>query len=253
MLRFNGSWRITIVSKAADFDQRVVVRGPHGTWTVPGQPGAWLQVDADSWSLSTEHNYPGRGWQPNVRTTSRSDAESNGARSQILTSTDISYAGKDANYPNLVVRLDRSSAGQLTEAFKRTRTPSSSRRTRAGSVPSDSRSRPRCPPLPRPSGPPATRPPARRRHPPGAAPRPHRPHSPHRPRSAHSLRGSPLRDEAGIAARPASAGGRHLGEAGVDVLTLGAGLIGHHVRAPTGATGSAWTHHLPHRDAKPRQ
>ncbi|GAB2715121.1 hypothetical protein [Kitasatospora kifunensis] len=107
MLRFEGPWRITVVSKHAAFDQRVVVRGPYGAKVLPGQVGASMDVDMESWGLSLEHNYYGRNWQNNLRTIPGPVTEQGGVRSQVLTSNDCHWPGKAMDYPNFVVRLEQ--------------------------------------------------------------------------------------------------------------------------------------------------
>lgn len=113
MLRYQGPWRITVVSKNASFDQRVVVRGPYGAKVLPGVDGASMDVDMDSWGLSLEHNFYGRNWQNNLRTIPGPFTEQDGVRSQVLTSNDCHWPGKAMNYPNFVVRLDQVVAGKV--------------------------------------------------------------------------------------------------------------------------------------------
>lgn len=94
MLSFHGAWRITVVSKSADFDQRVVVRTDYGDRVLPGRPGATLEVDLECWRLSLEHLLWGRSWQPNLRTVPGPVTEQNGLRSRLLTSNDCQWPGK---------------------------------------------------------------------------------------------------------------------------------------------------------------
>ncbi|MFG2915942.1 hypothetical protein ACGF0D_24030 [Kitasatospora sp. NPDC048298] len=110
MLRFHGAWRITVVGRSADFDQRAVVRGTHGLRVLPGRVGATIQMDEDSWTLSLEHHQRGRGWQPNLRTTPGPVTEHGGLRSQLLTSNDRHWPGKPLDYVNFVLRLDQGAA-----------------------------------------------------------------------------------------------------------------------------------------------
>ncbi|WP_030242685.1 hypothetical protein [Streptomyces sp. NRRL S-350] len=107
MLRFHGAWRITVVGRSADFDQRAVVRGPYGSRVLPGRVGAVLEVDEESWTLSLEHHLWGRSWQPNLRTTPGPVTERDGVRSQLLTSNDCHWPGKPLDYVNFVLRLDQ--------------------------------------------------------------------------------------------------------------------------------------------------
>ncbi|MFD8757260.1 hypothetical protein ACFV0O_40750 [Kitasatospora sp. NPDC059577] len=110
MLRFHGAWRITVVGRSADFDQRAVVRGPYGLRMLAGRVGATLDVDEDSWTLSLEHHLWGRSWQPNLRTTPGPVTERDGVRSQLLTSNDCHQPGKPLDYVNFVLRLDQALA-----------------------------------------------------------------------------------------------------------------------------------------------
>ncbi|MEU9074144.1 hypothetical protein [Kitasatospora sp. NPDC048538] len=107
MLRLHGAWRITVVGKNADFDQRAVVRGPHGARVLPGRVGASLDVDEDSWALTLEHHLWARSWQPNLRTTPGPVTERDGVRSRLLVSNDCHWPGKPLDYVNFVLRLDQ--------------------------------------------------------------------------------------------------------------------------------------------------
>ncbi|MEU9042985.1 MULTISPECIES: hypothetical protein [unclassified Kitasatospora] len=107
MLRYHGAWRITVIGRSADFDQRAVVRGPYGSRVLAGRVGAALEVDEESWTLSLEHHLWGRSWQPNLRTTPGPVTERDGVRSQLLTSNDCHWPGKALDYVNFVLRLDQ--------------------------------------------------------------------------------------------------------------------------------------------------
>ncbi|MFI9366864.1 hypothetical protein ACIG5E_38385 [Kitasatospora sp. NPDC053057] len=111
MLRFHGAWRITVIGRNADFDQRALVRGPCGTRVLPGRAGAALEVDEESWTLALEHHLWGRSWQPNLRTTPGPLTERDGVRSQLLTSNDRHWPGKPLDYVNFVLRLDQPGTG----------------------------------------------------------------------------------------------------------------------------------------------
>lgn len=119
MLRFHGAWRITVVGKSADFDQRAVVRGAYGLRVLPGRVGATIEVDEESWTLSLEHHLWGRSWQPNLRTTPGPLTEHDGLRSQLLTSNDCHWPGKPLDYVNFVLRLDQAVAPAVTQAVTR--------------------------------------------------------------------------------------------------------------------------------------
>ncbi|MFD7904093.1 hypothetical protein ACFV4F_14065 [Kitasatospora sp. NPDC059722] len=107
MLTFHGAWRITVLTRDADFEQRAVVRGPHGTRVIPGRPGATLEVDEDTWTLALEHLAWGRTWEPNVRTTPGPLTDHAGLRGRLLTSSDRHFPGKPLDYANFVLRLEQ--------------------------------------------------------------------------------------------------------------------------------------------------
>ncbi|MFI2611259.1 hypothetical protein [Kitasatospora sp. NPDC018619] len=125
MLRFHGAWRITVVGKNADFDQRAVVRGAYGMRVLPGRVGAAIEVEEESWTLSLEHHLWGRSWQPNLRTTTGPLTEHGGLRSRLLTSNDCHWPGKPHDYVNFVLRLDQAVAPAVTPAAAAVRTSSS--------------------------------------------------------------------------------------------------------------------------------
>ncbi|MER7845757.1 hypothetical protein ABTZ03_17625 [Kitasatospora sp. NPDC096077] len=107
MLRFHGAWRITVVGCNADHDQRAVIRGPSGTRVLPGRPGAVLDVDGDSWTLTLEHRPHRHGWRPNLRTTPGPLTERDGVRSRLITSNDRHHPGKPRDYVNFVLLLEQ--------------------------------------------------------------------------------------------------------------------------------------------------
>ncbi|KJS54902.1 hypothetical protein VM98_16565 [Streptomyces rubellomurinus subsp. indigoferus] len=107
MLRYHGPWRITVLGKDTDFEQRVLVRGRYGTRVLPGCAGASLVVDEDSWTLALEHLAPGRLWRPNLRTTPGPLTDRDGTPCQVVTSNDCHRSGKPLDYANLVLRLER--------------------------------------------------------------------------------------------------------------------------------------------------
>jgi hypothetical protein len=108
VITFHGPWQISVVTKAALFDQRLVVRTGTGTVIIPGDEGVSRIIDEQKWSLSLEHNHWGRGWRPNVRVTPGPvSAYTSGGRSQELWSTDWDFDGHDPRRRNLVIRLDQ--------------------------------------------------------------------------------------------------------------------------------------------------
>ncbi|MFB7473485.1 hypothetical protein [Kitasatospora sp. NPDC056184] len=113
----NEPLRITVLDKDADFDQRVVVRTPYGTFVLEGRTGASLDVRADEWEMELQHRVPGVGWRPNVRVlpypwqTSRS-----GLRSRIVRSKDCDWPHGDPTERNLILRLSGTVAERPGEA-----------------------------------------------------------------------------------------------------------------------------------------
>lgn len=108
MITFRGHWRITVVTKSALFDQRLVVRTGMGIVIIPGNEGTSQVIDDAVWSLSLEHNHWGKGWRSNVRVTpGPACAHAAGGRSQEIWSTDWDFEGHDPNRRNLVIRLDQ--------------------------------------------------------------------------------------------------------------------------------------------------
>lgn len=104
-MRVHGNWRITVISKAADFDQRAVVRVKQELTVIPGRVGATHTVGAPEWELSLQHN-SGEGWRPNVRVLDEPGTHSHGWASRLLRSKDLDWPGDTAEQ-NFVLRLDR--------------------------------------------------------------------------------------------------------------------------------------------------
>ncbi|MFG2905167.1 hypothetical protein ACGF13_08915 [Kitasatospora sp. NPDC048286] len=104
----DGSWRITVAGKDADFDQRAVVVAPYGTLVLPGRVGESLVVDADTWELRLEHLWPGGGWRPDVQVVPGPVTVTGGLRSREVRARDCHWPGVPADdLPrNLVLRLD---------------------------------------------------------------------------------------------------------------------------------------------------
>ncbi|MGW2255902.1 hypothetical protein ACWCXH_38030 [Kitasatospora sp. NPDC001660] len=104
----DGPWRITVVGKDADFDQRAVVRTPYGTLVLAGLVGESLVVNADTWELSLEHLWPGRGWRPDVQVVPGPVTTTAGRRSREVRATDCHWPGhpRPGVPRNLVLRLD---------------------------------------------------------------------------------------------------------------------------------------------------
>ncbi|MFJ6135643.1 hypothetical protein [Kitasatospora sp. NPDC092286] len=133
MLRMNGPWRVTVIGKDADYDQRVVIRSPYGTNVLAGRVGAWFDVRDDEWTLALEHSW-GAGWRPNVRVIPGPvSAGEGGLRSRIVRSKDVDWPGGDPTERNFVLRLDAlESATVLTDAVRRTAGVVTDQRASAG-------------------------------------------------------------------------------------------------------------------------
>ncbi|WP_407916369.1 hypothetical protein [Kitasatospora sp. NE20-6] len=127
MLRFSGRWRITVLQKAADFEQRAVVRTPQGVTVIPGRAGASHVLDTAEWELSLEHSW-GAGWFPNIRVLSTPATGSNGRPARLLRSKDRDWPG-DTVEQNFVLRLD-----QLDHAHAPAPYPSEARAIRTTAV-----------------------------------------------------------------------------------------------------------------------
>ncbi|MER8184871.1 hypothetical protein [Kitasatospora sp. NPDC094015] len=108
MLRFDGPWRITVVGKDADFEQRAVVRTPYGSQVVAGRVGEFLDVREDSWELVLEHLYPGLGWRPDVKVVPGPLSSHGGRRSRVVHAKDVRWPQHphDTSVRNFVVRLE---------------------------------------------------------------------------------------------------------------------------------------------------
>ncbi|MFD8781870.1 hypothetical protein [Kitasatospora sp. NPDC059599] len=104
----DGSWRITVVGKDADFDQRAVAITPYGTLVLAGRVGESLVVDADTWELRLEHLWPGGGWRPDVQVVPGPVVGTRGARSREIRARDCHWPGvPGTDLPrNLVLRFD---------------------------------------------------------------------------------------------------------------------------------------------------
>ncbi|MGW3045910.1 hypothetical protein ACWC9T_39250 [Kitasatospora sp. NPDC001159] len=104
----DGAWRITVVGKDADFDQRAVVRTPYGTLVLAGVVGESLVVNADAWELRLEHLWPGRGWRPDAEVVPGPVTTAGGRRTREVRATDCHWPGHPrSGVPrNLVLRLD---------------------------------------------------------------------------------------------------------------------------------------------------
>ncbi|MFJ8475111.1 hypothetical protein [Kitasatospora sp. NPDC094011] len=104
----DGAWRLTVVGKDADFEQRAVVRTPYGVLVLAGVVGESLVVDADTWELRLEHLWPGGGWRPDVDVVPGPVTVEGGRRTREIRARDCRWPGRPASdvLHNLVLRLD---------------------------------------------------------------------------------------------------------------------------------------------------
>lgn len=107
MQTYRGRWRVSVIGKDSEWDQRVIVAGASaGNGTAAGVVGnSWI-VDGAPWTLSVEHNDGTHGWQPNAAVLADPLIE-NGARlSQVIRSKDA-FSGTDTDPNDLVLRVDK--------------------------------------------------------------------------------------------------------------------------------------------------
>ncbi|MER7848559.1 hypothetical protein ABTZ03_32010 [Kitasatospora sp. NPDC096077] len=104
----DGAWRLTVVGKDADFEQRAVVRTPYGVQVLAGVVGESMVVDADTWELRLEHLWPGGGWRPDVEVVPGPVTVEGGRRTREVRARDCRWPGRPASdvLHNLVLRLD---------------------------------------------------------------------------------------------------------------------------------------------------
>jgi hypothetical protein len=102
-----GDWRIVVQSRDAKWDQRGVVLGAlGGAQTLPGSPGAHLDVRGDEqtpWTFSIQHD-DGSGWDPSDLAPGTVTVAGS-TITQVVGSEDD--PGGDADYNDLVVRFEK--------------------------------------------------------------------------------------------------------------------------------------------------
>lgn len=108
-LSFVGDWRITVLSKDADWAQRVVAEGTQaGTHTLAGTPGASTRVFGAGnapWTLKIEHRDDDGHW---ARSMLQATSSVSGVRLEyIVRSEDNTTASSDRDFNDLVIRLDK--------------------------------------------------------------------------------------------------------------------------------------------------
>jgi hypothetical protein len=106
VIGYNGRWRITVIGKQSDWDQRVVIAGAaSGSGVIAGVVGASGEVEGDNWTLTIEHD-DGSGWQENEGLLPDPMLEIGAEMSQTIRSKDHYTAG-DAEPNDLVIRVDK--------------------------------------------------------------------------------------------------------------------------------------------------
>lgn len=108
-LTFVGDWRITVVSKDADWAQRVVAEGAQGgTQTLPGALSASTQVfgaDGAPWTLRIDHRDDDGNW---AKSALQATSSVSGVRLEyIVRSEDNTTTSSDRDFNDLVIRLDK--------------------------------------------------------------------------------------------------------------------------------------------------
>ncbi|MEV4615635.1 hypothetical protein AB0K43_24035 [Kitasatospora sp. NPDC049258] len=152
MMRIDGPWRITVVGKDADFEQRAVVRTAYGTHVLAGRVGEFLDVREDSWELILEHHYPGLSWRPDFRVVPGPVSSHGGRLSRVVQAKDVLWPQHphDTSVRNFVIRLEALGAEAPRRSPQAAPVPSATRTARTSSAPDlalmptpDSRSTPR--------------------------------------------------------------------------------------------------------------
>lgn len=108
-LSFTGDWRVTVTSRDAGWNQRVVASATaEGTRTLAGVPGASMDVLGNGqapWKLRIEHDDGSSGWQPNLLDPTSLQV---GARLEYgVGSEDITGPSSDRDFNDLVVLLQK--------------------------------------------------------------------------------------------------------------------------------------------------
>ena len=106
MITLRGKWRITVASRSADWDQRVVINGstnadgPH-----PGVTGTVFDVEGESyWTLSIEHN-DGSGWAESLLQPSA--IATNGTNIHFTINSEDIVDQPNGDYNDLIVEANK--------------------------------------------------------------------------------------------------------------------------------------------------
>jgi hypothetical protein len=106
MVTYQGKWRISVIGKDSDWDQRVVVTGASsGSGVIGGVVGATRTVDGKEWNLTIEHN-DGTGWSANEGVLPDPMQEIGANMRQVVRSKDHYFPG-DADPNDLVIQVDK--------------------------------------------------------------------------------------------------------------------------------------------------
>jgi hypothetical protein len=103
---YRGRWRVTVVGKNSDWDQRVVISGAaSGGGTIPGVVGTSQEVDGEEWTLTVEHD-AGSGWTANDSVVPDGLQEIGADMRQIVRTKDAARPG-DTVPDDLIVQVDK--------------------------------------------------------------------------------------------------------------------------------------------------
>jgi hypothetical protein len=140
---YQGSSLVTVVEVDADFPQRAVLKIRGGaTVVLDGTAGASHYIDgsqaASGWDLELEHEFEGE-WMPNIRAVVGRWETVNGVPSQLIRSKDRDRLS-DRRGRNLVLRIDRTTAGPDPEPVVAETVQTAARITTSGAMQTGSRS-----------------------------------------------------------------------------------------------------------------
>jgi hypothetical protein len=103
VLRFQGTWRLSVVRVIADWPQRVIVSGSVDG-VIPGRVGESRTISGGDWQLRFECN-PGTGWQPDCRVMVGEPERTGNRVAQLIRCKDVDWRG-DKTPNDLVLLLD---------------------------------------------------------------------------------------------------------------------------------------------------
>jgi hypothetical protein len=103
VLRFQGTWRLSVLRVIADWPQRIVVSGSMNA-EIPGRVGETRTISGGDWQLRFECN-PGGGWQPDCRVMVGEPERTGNRVAQLIRCKDVDWRG-DKTPNDLVILLD---------------------------------------------------------------------------------------------------------------------------------------------------